>query len=193
MNPFPRTPMGNTPILNTTRLILRPIQNSDAPQIYALRSDPDNFKYVDFTLYENLERAERFIKNASEDMCADTIHFWAICLPDTHLLIGTICLWQYAESPRRAEVGYEVMGTYQGNGYAGEALAEIIHFAFESLELEQILAITHTENLPSVALLNRFGFHRIGKMLDLDPNCGETESMMLYTLVSSHAFKPKVE
>lgn len=191
MNPFPDHELGNTPTFQTSRLILRPIALEDAPQILALRGDPDNFKYVDFTPYADLARANKFIRGVLEDMLKKEVHFWAVCPKETNSLIGTICLWQYDEAPSRAEIGYEIMRAWQGKGMAGEALAEIIHFGIEVLNLSQLLAITHRENAPSVALLNRFGFHRVGKMLDLDPMCGETEFMDLYTLVSQHAYPNK--
>lgn len=184
MNPFPLNALGNTPVFHTQRLVLRPLKAEDAQEIYALRSDPENFKYVDFTPYSDLARAERFIASALSDMSENTIHFWAICLADKDVLIGTICLWQYSEQPNCAEFGYEIMKSYQGYGYAGEVMAEIIHFAFESIRLHQLLAITHRDNLPSLALLNRHGFHPVGVMLDMDPTCGEAPEMMLYSLVS---------
>lgn len=203
MNPFPNHALGNTPRLHTKRLQLRPITPEDAPAILALRGDPDNFKYVDFEPYKDLARAERFITNVLKDMAQNNVHFWAICPLESdsaieqnsqqglaqNQLIGTICLWEYAENPVRAELGYEIMKPYQGQGLAGEAIAEIIHLAIDSFHIEQLLAVTHRDNAPSVALLHRFGFHRIGAMLELDPNCGETPEMDLYTLVSQHAFK----
>lgn len=189
MNSFPSHPLGNTPRLHTKRLQLRPITPDDAPAILTLRGDPDNFKYVDFEPYKDLARAERFISNVLQDMQQNAVHFWAICPIDQDELIGTICLWEYAENPVRSELGYEIMKPYQGQGFAGEALAEIIHLAIDSFHIEQLLAVTHRDNAPSVALLHRFGFHRIGAMLELDPNCGETPEMDLYTLVSQHAFK----
>lgn len=182
MNPFPQNNLGNTPVFQSLRLTLRPIHPKDAAQIYSLRSDPENFKYVDFTLYPDIARAQRFITGVTADMAENTVHFWGICLQDSDLLIGTICLWEYADTPKRAEVGYEIMRDHQGKGYAGEALSKIVTFSFEKLQLEELHAITHKDNVPSVALLKRTGFHFIDAALTLNPDCGETQDMMLYTL-----------
>lgn len=188
MQPFQTLACDNTPVFNTTRLILRPLTIEDAEALFDLRGNPANFKYSDFTPYQSVERAKTFIERIQDDYQLNLVHFWAIADQKTNHLIGTICLWDYNPNAKSAEVGYEVITSYQLQGIASEALAEVIHFAFESCQLKQIIAVTHIKNQGSVALLNKFGFHLVGQVRELDPNSDEKPEMMLYTLLSQHAY-----
>ena len=57
-----------------------------------------------------------------------------------------------------AEVGYELLPDFQGKGIMTSALRKIINLAFTELNIETIKALTHSENLPSRKLLEKFDF-----------------------------------
>lgn len=89
--------------------------------------------------------------------------FLAVCLkPDC--LIGYIAL-NKAEDAEKAEydLGYCFHPEYLGKGYATEACADTIRYAFECLGALRITSGTAEANIPSCKLLNRLGFHVVGE------------------------------
>ena len=53
---------------------------------------------------------------------------------------------------------------YQHNGYATEALKELVHYIFGDLQAERVQAKVMPENTPSCRLLERVGFKNEGTL-----------------------------
>ncbi|NNF62009.1 MAG: GNAT family N-acetyltransferase [Gammaproteobacteria bacterium] len=56
------------------------------------------------------------------------------------------------------DLGYALLQKYWSDGYASEAAAATIRWAFNSLGLNKIVAVTAPDNGPSIALLQKLGF-----------------------------------
>jgi ribosomal-protein-alanine N-acetyltransferase len=144
-------------MISTTsqRLLLRPIQESDAPEIFGLRSDKLVNKYLDRALTLHLEEAISFIRKIR---CSE-LYYWGICLKGELRLIGTICLWNFSADLKSAELGFELNPSFWAKGYMREAVDTVIGFAFRELDLRFIEAGTHSENKASQGLLLKSGFN----------------------------------
>ena len=59
-------------------------------------------------------------------------------------------------------LGYCLHTQWQGKGYATEAARRMIRYAAEELGLEKLVTGTADENLPSVRLLDKLGFVKVG-------------------------------
>jgi ribosomal-protein-alanine N-acetyltransferase len=171
-----------TKVMFEERILLRPLDQSDASFILKLRSDSFNMRFVNMKLYENIERAERFINAVSNDVAAGRVCFWGIGLLETKELIGTVCLWNVLEDICSAEIGYELLSDYQGNGYMREAVALVIDYAFSDLDLKRIEAITHKDHHSSLALLSHLSFEHQGFLEDILPDSEDGPDMVLYRL-----------
>ncbi len=55
------------------------------------------------------------------------------------------------------ELGYALLKSHRGQGYATEAVEELIRFAFEEQEVAAIYARTDTSNARSFAMMKRLG------------------------------------
>ena len=73
-------------------------------------------------------------------------------------MIGTICLFEFADDNFKAEIGYELLPSYQGKGLMQEAVSKVLEFGFQHLGLNSIEAYTHSENQSSTRLLEKFNF-----------------------------------
>jgi [ribosomal protein S5]-alanine N-acetyltransferase len=87
--------------------------------------------------------------------------YWAIALPESNQLIGTICLFDFSDELKKCEIGYELLPQYQGQGVMKEALKKVIDFAFHTLKTEIIDAFTHHSNQNSILLLQKLNFKPI--------------------------------
>jgi [ribosomal protein S5]-alanine N-acetyltransferase len=65
----------------------------------------------------------------------------------------------------RAEIGYTVFTRYRGQGYAKEAAAALVEWAFSQGESE-VYASVAPDNAPSLAVVRRAGFIEIGTQID---------------------------
>ena len=145
LNPFPK--------LTTTRLLLRQLRLSDTNEIFLLRGDDCVNAFIDRQKATSIDDATAFInkiiaiQNNSEGL------MWAITLKNDPKLIGTIGIWKIVKEKAEAEIGYELLPQYQGNGIMLEAVKTAIKFGFETLKLKKIVAESRVDNLRSINLL----------------------------------------
>ena len=64
-----------------------------------------------------------------------------------------------------------------------EALKEVIDYGFKKLNLHRIQAMVDDSNIPSVKLLNRFGFKKEGTMREDYVVDGKNEDSDCYSLL----------
>lgn len=144
--------------LQTKRLLLREITFGDAKDISSLRSNPEVNKYIDRPKETNIEEAKAFIYKIKEGMIRSSSIYWIICNKNSNSLIGTICLWNFSNNNKTAEIGFELIPEEQGKGKMGEAIETVLEFGFDVLGLDVIEAYTHKENISSIKLLEKFNF-----------------------------------
>jgi RimJ/RimL family protein N-acetyltransferase len=127
------------------------------------RNDPDVARYQS---WEGITEAEaRALIQEVKVIQPWTPGEWlqiAIELKETGLLVGDCAMKIEEDDDRQAEIGYTLSRAYQGRGIAREAVSCVLEYAFASLGLHRVIAITDCENAPSVALLERLGLRREG-------------------------------
>ena len=139
-------------VLDTTRLLLRQLKETDVSAIYSLRSNEQVNQFIDRPTAKDLEEAKAFIQKISDGIAENKSYYWGITLKQNAKMIGTICLWNLSADRKSAELGYELHPDYQGKGYMDEAMKEVIGFAFRS-GFTSLEAYTHSDNLASTKLL----------------------------------------
>jgi ribosomal-protein-alanine N-acetyltransferase len=76
-------------------------------------------------------------------------------------LVGAVAL-AIAHAHRRAELGYWIAVPHWGRGYATEAAAAMVDYAFGTLELRRVVARCLTRNAGSVRVMEKLGMQREG-------------------------------
>jgi ribosomal-protein-alanine N-acetyltransferase len=148
------------PVLKTERLILRQLSVNDDKEIFALRSDEQVNKYIDRDPCRAIEDARKFIHKITEVVRQNEGIYWAITLTNNDKLVGTICLFNFSDENHQAEIGYELLPAFQGQGIMQEATSKVIAFGFDVIGLKTIEAYTHLENESSSSLLKKFNFRK---------------------------------
>lgn len=166
-------------IIHTERLILRPLNMSDAESLFALRIDKIVNAYIDRRPPLSVTDTSEFIFHINEGIKNNDWLYWAICFTHNPSLIGTTCLWNFSEDKTIAEIGYELSPDYQGQGLMDETLKAVIHYGLNELKLNSINAFTHKNNIRSTNLLKKNGFQ-------LNPNYRDEIEIhnVIYTLTS---------
>ncbi|MBW8684732.1 GNAT family N-acetyltransferase [Chitinophaga rhizophila] len=151
------------PTLRTQRLTLRQLKLNDEKQVFSLRSDSAINKYLDRQIAETIDDATHFINKVNENVTRNNALYWAIVFSGDDVLIGTICLFNFSQEKDRCEIGYELVTAYQGKGIMAEAMEEVVNYAFNTLKLHTIEALSHRDNLPSKNLLAKFQFRDVNQ------------------------------
>ena len=160
------------PDITTKRLVLRKLNLDDLEHIFKLRSSKEVTKYIARPLYENIDEAKTFIKDRFKDIDSNTSIVWTIRFKDSLIPIGTICLWNFSDDKKTAEVGYDMLPEFQGKGYMNETIKNVINFGFNKLKLTAIEAYTSKVNNASIKLLkkNHFILQKDRKDIDFPDN-----------------------
>ena len=152
---------NDLPRIKTERLLLRELKQSDWEAISYLRSDLDVNKFVKRSSAETKEKALGFISKINRGLKNQNFYYWSISEKSNPEMIGSICLWNFSEDKKTAEIGYDLSTKSQRKGIMNEALKSVLKFGFKNLELETIEAFTHKENVSSKKLLERNKFKLI--------------------------------
>jgi RimJ/RimL family protein N-acetyltransferase len=152
--------------LATDRLILRHFADADLLPFMAYRNDPEVARYQGWEGISEPE-ASAFIeeqKIVQPGLPGQWFQI-AIELKETGILVGDCALKIDEHDNHQAEIGYTLSRAYQGKGIASEAVSCVLDYAFRTLELHRVIAITDCENTASVALLERLGLRREGHFI----------------------------
>ncbi|MGE0003376.1 MAG: GNAT family N-acetyltransferase [Candidatus Izemoplasmatales bacterium] len=143
------------PILITERLILRKLDPSDKPLVFAYRKDPEVSQYQSFVPH-TLSDMNSFFSMISE--LPNQIDSWFQLGIETKKrnLIGDIGIHTIDEET--IEIGYTLSKSYQGQGFAYEALSGLLPFWTLRYHKNCVIAIVETPNIPSKKLLMKLGF-----------------------------------
>jgi ribosomal-protein-alanine N-acetyltransferase len=151
-------PSAAFPQLKTDRLVLRELVPADSGQLLAIRSNEAINRFIGRSNVQTMEAINQFIEARKQDRLSGKGVYWVIQLKDTPSVIGTICCWNFDYDAATAEIGYELLPSYQGKGLMGEAIKKVIAFGFNNMLLKTITAWPMPQNEPSVKLLERNGF-----------------------------------
>ena len=149
---------SNTPNIETNRLQLHKIEKHHVDIVFNLRSNKIVCKYIARPLCKDREEAQLHIDKVTSQLKSDISITWVIDLKKDKVSIGTICLWNFSEDRKKAEVGYDLMPEFHHKGIMSEALQAVVDFGFKTLQLNTIEAYTSYKNKNSIGLLEKQGF-----------------------------------
>lgn len=144
--------------LETERLILKPIDESNVEDILKIRSNEVLNRFVKRIPPKNNYDALDFILTIKKRVQNNETFYFGITYKNQQNLLGTICLYRFSEDRTEAEVGYELLPDYHRKGIMSEALSTVLNFGFNELNLQEILAFTNKFNENSKGLLLKHDF-----------------------------------
>ena len=149
------------PEIKTESLLLRRMTDTDAPEIWFLRSDETVMKYIDREKPKSQEEALAFINMVNANIDKNESIMWAIALKENPgTLIGNIGFWRIINQHYRSEIGYMLHPDFWGKGIMKEALQAAADFGFNEMKLHSIEAHINPDNIASGMLLEKAGFIR---------------------------------
>ena len=144
--------------LETERLKLRAWQESDLQPFAELNADKDVMHYFPSVLTR--EQSDNLADKFQHLILDHGWGFWAVELKATGQFIGFTGLntqpEQFIFSPC-VEIGWRFAKQYWHQGYATEAAKACLKFAFETLQLKEVVSFTAVHNTASEHVMQRLG------------------------------------
>lgn len=146
--------------LETQRLILRDLLETDILSFYDLCCQPEVTKFQDFLRVENEAKALEMLKEAYfyNNLIPRKSYSLAIIRKQGEEFIGWIGLGK-SEDPSLGDMqfGYAIHTKYWGNGYMTEALLRVVDYCFRDLGTGKIYGGCDLENVASARVMEKAG------------------------------------
>jgi len=170
----------------TERLDLDPVRPENAHALWQIMEQPDLRRYQDIPHYRRDEFARR-VAIRPKDLASERIgrYEWMITVRATGARIGWVSLRIGELAKHSAEMGYTLIKSARGNGYAGEAVRAVTEAAFAWTTLSRIEACTVPENERSRAVLERLGFLQAQVMPRAALVAGKAVDVVVYVATRS--------
>jgi len=145
-------------VLETERLVLREVDDEDAPFMLELLNSPGFLENIGDRGVRDLEQAKTFIEERLRGSYRDHgFGMWVTVQKSDHTPVGIAGLVR-REGLDVPDVGYAFVQRVWGRGYAQEAAAAVLGHAQGPLGIPKLAAITSPENFASMAVLRKIGF-----------------------------------
>ena len=141
--------------LETKRLILRPMLETDFDALLLIFTDPKvmaAFNHPPFTH----EQMRRWLQRNLDHQSQYGYGLFSVILKETGELIGD-CGLEQMEDHDAAELGYDFRSDFWNQGYATEAATTVRDYAFHNLKLPRLISLIRVGNLASKRVAEKVG------------------------------------
>ncbi|MET3036309.1 GNAT family N-acetyltransferase [Chryseobacterium sp. NRRL B-14859] len=162
-------------ILETKRLILRKLKDTDAERMFLMDSDPEVMKYIGVPVLTDIRESENIITMIQKQYEENGVGRLAVVEKESGLMIGWSGLkWLTQEVngyKNVLELGYRFLPESWGKGYAVESVIGSLDYGFNELNAEVIYAYAHSEHGVSNHILRKLGFEKTSEFEEPDGIC----------------------
>lgn len=149
-------------IIETPRFTLRPATLQDIPDIYEYLSQEKVVKYLPFNAHKTINDTKRFVQlffinNYKQGKVGNYVIYHKV----DKKVIGNIGINNVWPRSKEGEMGICINPKYWGNDFSTELLIINLITGFELMDLNKLVAITHSENKYSSKCLDKIGFKYI--------------------------------
>ncbi|WP_432564961.1 GNAT family N-acetyltransferase [Kineococcus sp. SYSU DK003] len=170
------------PELTTERLLLREFTTDDFEAVHAYAADPEVCRHVSWGP-NTVEQTREFLEEMVAASSRDARDSWTWAVTDAGAVLGACSVTVTSREHRRGEMGYVLARSAWGRGYATEAAAAVLAFAWTALGLERVEATCRPGNTASAAVLRRVGMQQEGLLRSHLVIRGRREDSLLFAAV----------
>jgi ribosomal-protein-alanine N-acetyltransferase len=147
--------------LRTARLLLRPCRESDLEPLARMTADPRVMSDLPAPL--SRLQSDALVARSHAHFRQHGFGLWAVEVPGQAPFVGLAGLWHVREEVPVApcvEIGWRLQPCHWGRGYATEAAARLLEFAFQGAGLDEVVGFTVDANLRSRRVMEKLGMER---------------------------------
>ena len=170
--------------LVTERLVLQPLVWEDTEDIFRLHRYPEVVAFNNLQVPKNFQATRDLLRPILDHSNSGSGQHlaWTIRAQSDATFRGAIGLKMRGNEPLIGELYYEVEPPFWGLGLATESVRRILSFAFEELDVRKIKALTATQNLRSIRVLEKVGMEKIGFRRAILPERGIWQDSFEYAI-----------
>src|SRR5438552_4208141 len=142
--------------LETDRLTLRMLRESDFDAYAEMCADPEVMRYIGDGQPLVRPMAWRNLAMMVGHWSLRGYGLWAAAERSSGTLAGRIGFWNPEGWPG-IEVGWSLRRSFWGRGYATEGARTALQFAFTELQQPHVISLIHPENAASIRVAQRLG------------------------------------
>lgn len=113
--------------------------------------------------YENGPQVSNHLKQLAEDHSILYWGPWLAILKADNKIIGDLGFKGAPDNKGAVEIGYGLLEEYRGKGYATEAVAALIGWAWKQEDIHKIKAETLVDNRESIRVLEKIGMKKVAE------------------------------
>ena len=147
------------PTLETARLVLRPPREEDLDGWATLMGDAETARYIGGQMSRSA--AWRGMATMAGSWLLKDFGMFSVLEKESGRWIGRVGPWQPEQWPG-TEVGWGLLRSAWGKGYALESAEAAITWAFDALGWDEVIHIIALDNVRSQALAERLGAANAG-------------------------------
>ena len=170
--------------IETTRFILKEIQDEDRPFIFEGLSNPLVIPYcgVQYDSLEGTGAQMDFYRKIWEEK---TGCWWKIEDRIQKIPVGACGINYYSPVHEKAEIGYWLLPAFWKKGIMKEVIPPLINYVFSHWKLHRLEAIIEVGNEASCKLSESLGFRLDGLMREAEIKNGRRVSLLVYSLLKT--------
>lgn len=160
-------------ILETERLLLRPLELTDAEVMFAMDNNPIVHKYLWQQPTQTIEETIKILEYIRKQYVENNIGRFATILKETGEFIGWTGIKYINDHVENGntnfyDYGYRLDEKFWNKGYATEASIAWLDYGFNKMNIKEMNAYTHAENGASNHVLQKVGFNFVEDYPDKD-------------------------
>lgn len=170
-------------ILTTERLLLRKTTEEVFEFVYDNYSDEELIEFLGVADLNQLEIERGKFKNGFSTFNKTFLYFH-ILDKTTEKIIGWCGYHTWYLDHNRAEIGYGLFSeNYKNTGIMTEAMKAVLDYGFDQMHLHRVEAMIATYNVPSLKLVEKFGFTKEGILREHYSVNGKMEDSVVFSLL----------
>jgi RimJ/RimL family protein N-acetyltransferase len=172
-------------VLETPRLLLRPLTSGHAQALLSYRGDEEVCRYLPFPPMDATEINRRLTEqwNRVEFTDENDAVTLGVELRDSGQLIGDVILFSRSKEHGNGEIGWVFHPAVAGQGYATEAASAMLDWAFGPVGLRRVIARLDELNTSSARLCVRLGMRLEARLVENEYFKGILSSELDYAIL----------
>ena len=171
--------------IHTKHLTLKIAHPETMDSIFSLDSDLEQMRLLGIKDLRQLQEDQRKHREGLSTHNRKFVHFF-LCEKGKDAVIGWCGYHTWYTDHNRAELGYSFFSdTPKGKGWMSEVVAEVISYGFNVMNLHRIEAMAGVDNVPSLRILEKFGFTQEGHLREHYLRDGIYEDSLVFSLLRS--------
>ena len=148
----------------TQRLVLRPVERADLPDLLEVNGDPEVTRFLPYPTWKGLDDGAAWFDRMAALAASGTAQQLVVVHAAEAKVVGTVLLFRFDQGSSRLELGYVLGRRHWRQGLMREALSGVCAHVFSAMGIRRLEAEVNPANVASTALLQRVGFVLEGRL-----------------------------